>query len=166
MKIERLETSLSSLPLKRPFITALRTVKEAHFLILLLHGSDGSVGIGSAPPTAVITGETLGSIEAALKQHIGPAILGMDVEVLDPVLDLERVRRIRDAIGPGIRLRIIANQGWTPKEAVRCIHAMEDAGLDLEWVEQPVHALDLEGLRTARNLSGCRLDQDSDPIRL
>lgn len=230
MTIIRLETTLSSVPLKRPFITALRTVTEAQFLVLRLHASDGSVGIGSAPPTAAITGETLGSIEAALKQHIGPAVLGMRVADLDAILDrvdralprntsakaaadmavhdlfgrhfglplhryfggastsietditvsldtpgvmggealahlargytaiktkvgtdsrmdLERVRRVREAIGPDTRLRIDANQGWTPKEAVRCIQAMEDAGLNLEWVEQPVHALNLEGLR-------------------
>ena len=65
----------------------------------------------------------------------------------DSVLDVERVRRIRDTIGGDVRLRIDANQGWKPKEAVRCIRAMEDAGLNLEWVEQPVAAADLEGMR-------------------
>lgn len=64
----------------------------------------------------------------------------------DATGDLDRVRAVRAAAGPGVRIRLDANQGWTPREAVRTIRAMEDAGLDLELVEQPVPAWDLEGL--------------------
>ena len=39
-----------------------------------------------------------------------------------------------------------ANQGWTAKEAVRIITAMEDRGLAIDLVEQPVKAHDLEGM--------------------
>jgi L-alanine-DL-glutamate epimerase-like enolase superfamily enzyme len=45
-----------------------------------------------------------------------------------------------------VRIRLDANQGWTPREAVRAIGAMQDASLDLELVEQPVPMHDLEGL--------------------
>ncbi|PZS36639.1 MAG: dipeptide epimerase [Pseudonocardiales bacterium] len=60
--------------------------------------------------------------------------------------DVERLRLIRATAGPAAVLRVDANQGWTPRAAVRAIRAMEDAGLDLELVEQPVAAGDLDGL--------------------
>ena len=44
-------------------------------------------------------------------------------------------------------IRVDANQGWTPKQAVRIISMLEDANLDAELVEQPVKAGDLEGMR-------------------
>ena len=60
--------------------------------------------------------------------------------------EVTRLRRIRDAAGPDVRLRIDANQGWSPRMAVHTIRAIEDAGVDLELVEQPVTAGDLDGL--------------------
>ena len=60
--------------------------------------------------------------------------------------DLDRVRAVRSAVGPGVRIRLDANQGWTPREAVRVIRGLEDAGLDVELVEQPVARWDLDGL--------------------
>ncbi|MFG2055930.1 mandelate racemase/muconate lactonizing enzyme family protein [Micromonospora sp. NPDC048930] len=60
--------------------------------------------------------------------------------------DLDRVRAVRAAVGPEVRIRLDANQGWTPREAVRVIRGIEDAGLDVELVEQPVHRRDLDGL--------------------
>lgn len=60
--------------------------------------------------------------------------------------DLDRLRAIRAAAGPEVQLRIDANQGWSARQAVRIIRGMEDAGLGLELVEQPVAAGDLAGL--------------------
>ena len=60
--------------------------------------------------------------------------------------DLERVRAVREAVGPGVLIRLDANQGWRAREAVETIVAMEDAGLDVELVEQPVAARDIAGL--------------------
>ena len=37
----------------------------------------GETGYGEAPPTAVITGDTLGSIECAVRDFIRPALLVM-----------------------------------------------------------------------------------------
>lgn len=61
--------------------------------------------------------------------------------------DLKRIKAIREAIGYNVKIRADANQGWNPKEAVMVIRKMEDAGLDLELVEQPVKAYDIEGLK-------------------
>jgi L-alanine-DL-glutamate epimerase-like enolase superfamily enzyme len=64
----------------------------------------------------------------------------------DAAADVERVRRVREAIGPDPTLRLDANQGWSRRDAVTAIRAMEDAGCDIELVEQPVVAADLEGM--------------------
>ncbi len=53
----------------------------------------------------------------------------------DPEADAERVRRVRDAVGPYVELRFDANQGYTVEEALRFVRAVGDA--DLEILEQP-----------------------------
>src|SRR5258708_22364968 len=58
--------------------------------------------------------------------------------------DVERVRRLREAVGPAISLRVDANQGWDRPTARRAVRALEPYGLD--FVEQPVPRRDLEGL--------------------
>jgi L-Ala-D/L-Glu epimerase len=64
----------------------------------------------------------------------------------DAATDVERVRAVRAAVGKTARIRLDANQGWTPRDAVRVVSALEDADLDVELVEQPVPAADLDGL--------------------
>ena len=73
-------------------------------------------------------------------------VLKVKVGTGDAAADFERVRRVREAIGPEPRLRLDANQGWTRRDAVTAIRAMEDAGCAIELVEQPVAAADLEGM--------------------
>jgi L-alanine-DL-glutamate epimerase-like enolase superfamily enzyme len=75
----------------------------------------------------------------------GFTVLKMKVGT-DAASDVERVRAARSAVGKEVRLRLDANQGWTPRDAVRVISALEDADLDVELVEQPVPAADLDGL--------------------
>jgi muconate/chloromuconate cycloisomerase len=66
--------------------------------------------------------------------------------------DVARVRSIREAVGPDIRLRVDANQGWDRPAALRAIRAMEP--YDLDFVEQPVPRWDLDGLaEIARGVS-------------
>jgi L-alanine-DL-glutamate epimerase-like enolase superfamily enzyme len=60
--------------------------------------------------------------------------------------DVATVIAVREAVGQGVGLRLDANQGWTPEAAVRIISALEDAGVGLELVEQPVNREDIEGL--------------------
>ena len=61
--------------------------------------------------------------------------------------DIERVKAVRKAVRKGIKIRVDANQGWRPKEAVSIIRKFEDMGLDIEFVEQPVNAWDIDGLK-------------------
>ena len=53
----------------------------------------------------------------------------------DPDADVRRVRAVREAIGPDLRLMIDANCGWDVDTAIRCINELEDC--DLWLVEQP-----------------------------
>lgn len=64
----------------------------------------------------------------------------------DAATDVARVRAVREAAGPDCTVRLDANQGWDAHEAVTVIRAIEDAGLGVELVEQPVPADDLLGL--------------------
>jgi L-alanine-DL-glutamate epimerase-like enolase superfamily enzyme len=58
--------------------------------------------------------------------------------------DIERVRAVREAIGPGIKLMADANQGLTESEAIRLGRMLEE--FDLTWFEEPLPAWDLEGV--------------------
>lgn len=66
---------------------------------------------------------------------------------ISPELDVARLAAVRKAVGKDIVIRIDANQAWTPKQAVKILNSMQEQGLDIELVEQPVHAHDLEGLK-------------------
>src|SRR5882757_8003186 len=83
--------------------------------------------------------------QAAARVAEGFTTLKLKV-ALDPAADIERVRRVADAVGPDVALRVDANQGWTAKQAVAIITALERAEIGLELVEQPVPAADLAGL--------------------
>ena len=62
--------------------------------------------------------------------------------------DIERVKAVRAAVGDEPRLRIDANQGWSRREA---IHALTHiARYNVELVEQPMAADDIEGLALVR----------------
>jgi O-succinylbenzoate synthase len=60
--------------------------------------------------------------------------------------DLGRVRAVRQALGPRVRIRVDANGAWDLPTAVERVRAL--AALDVELVEQPVASLeDLARLR-------------------
>jgi o-succinylbenzoate synthase len=230
MKITDIRFNMLRVPLKTPFKTALRTVDSIEDVIVTVHTDAGNVGYGEAPATAVITGDTHGSIVEAIKKYIAPRIIGEEIANLnritqliqgsleknssakaaveiaiydlfgqlydaplykmlgggDPVIttditisvdyidkmvadsvaavergfeslkinvgkdigvDIERVKAIYAAVEGRALLRLDANQGWTAKQAVFALQTLEDAGVRLELVEQPVKAQDLEGMK-------------------
>lgn len=85
MIITKIETGVVSLPLITPFKTAERTATHANDVIVRITSESGKSGFGEAPPTAVITGDTIGSIRCAVEDFIAPAITGMDLENLEAV---------------------------------------------------------------------------------
>ena len=91
MKIVDIRTGEIGIPLARPFKTALRTVERVEDIVVRITAENGMVGYGEAPPTAVITGDTKGSILSAINEFIAPAILGADVLALDEVIDRKSV---------------------------------------------------------------------------
>jgi o-succinylbenzoate synthase len=230
MKITDVRLGRVRVPLKTPFKTALRTVDAVEDIIVSIHTDSGHVGYGEAAATAVITGDTHGSIIEAVGRIIGPRLIGEDVVNLnrivrlvqtalerntsakaaveiaiydlwgqlygaplyrmlgggEPVittditisvdhidkmvsdslsavargfeslkikvgkdigLDVERVKAVHAAVEGRALLRLDANQGWTAKQAVHAMHALEDAGVHLDLLEQPVPARDLAGLK-------------------
>lgn len=70
----------------------------------------------------------------------------------NPPLDIERIRAVRAAIGPDIKFRIDANQGWSPSQAVHVLRAVADQ--QLQMCEQPVIYWDWPGLRFVRENVG------------
>lgn len=231
MIIRSIETFRVAVPLKKAFKTALRVVNVAEAIYIRIQLKDGKVGYGEAPPTHVITGESLASIQFAIEEVFKPLLLGKDLRyheqlfqeihramvrntsakaAIDMALydllaqeaelplyqylggarselttdytvsingpaemandavenvrdgfhilkvkvgigeigdDIKRIREIRKVVGQDIKLRLDANQGWAPKEAVKAIKQMEQEQLDIEFIEQPVLAHDLEGLK-------------------
>jgi L-alanine-DL-glutamate epimerase-like enolase superfamily enzyme len=69
----------------------------------------------------------------------------------DPKLDVQRVKAVREAVGENVKLWIDANQGWTPQEAAWALARI--AEFRVEFVEQPVSAWNLEGMRWVRERS-------------
>ena len=63
--------------------------------------------------------------------------------------DVERVRCIREAVGPGIELMVDANQSFTPKQAIKLGRLLEE--FDLIWLEEPVAAHNLVGHSEVRS---------------
>ncbi|MFA7322286.1 MAG: dipeptide epimerase [Dokdonella sp.] len=230
MKITDIRFGMLRVPLKTPFKTALRTVEAVEDIIVMINTDSGHVGYGEAPATAVITGDTHGSIIDAIRHYISPRLLGAEIADLnrithliqgsmeknssakaaveiavydlwgqlyqaplyrllgggDPVIttditisvdyidkmvadslaavergfeslkikvgkdigvDIERVKAIYAAVEDRALLRLDANQGWTAKQAVYALQTLEDAGVRLELVEQPVKANDLDGMK-------------------
>jgi L-Ala-D/L-Glu epimerase len=67
---------------------------------------------------------------------------------LDPKADVARVRAVREAIGPDVRLTVDANGGWSVEDAVRALNEMRP--LELTLAEQPVRREDLDGMAEVR----------------
>jgi L-alanine-DL-glutamate epimerase-like enolase superfamily enzyme len=87
-------------------------------------------------------------------------ILKVKVGVAD---DVARVRAVR-AARPEAMLRLDANGGWNPKEAVRRLNELAPLGIEL--IEQPVEATDYDGLRFVREHAPMPVFADESCVRL
>jgi muconate cycloisomerase len=77
---------------------------------------------------------------------------------VDPQRDVERVRIVRETIGPDIALMIDANGGWDVETAIRCIQDLSDCQLTI--VEQPIPPGDYTGLARVRRETGAKILAD------
>ena len=65
---------------------------------------------------------------------------------VDPSLDVSRLSAVRNAVGNNVRIRIDANQAWTPKEAVKILNSMQERDLILNLSNNLLKPLTLRGL--------------------
>ncbi len=100
--------------------------------------TDVTVGIDTPEKMAKSAKENIAAGFKCLKVKIGQ----------DPDQDLERLQAIREAIGHNYPVRVDANQGYTPAQAIYVCRQMEK--LKIQLCEQPVLASDIDGLRRVR----------------
>lgn len=83
---------------------------------------------------------------------------------ISPDYDLANIRAIRDAIGPGHRLRLDANEAWDPALGLRMLKAIEP--YNIEYVEQPTTSLSLLPLKHLKDRSPIALGADQSVFTL
>lgn len=120
--------------------------------------------LGLNPERTPVTSFTIGldtPAEMARKVRLAEQFPVLKIKLGMPN-DLEIVRAIRDVTDA--RLRVDANAAWTPKQAIKTINALE--AFDIEFVEQPVAAGDLEGLRLVREHTNLPIFADESCVTL
>jgi L-alanine-DL-glutamate epimerase-like enolase superfamily enzyme len=112
--------------------------------------------IGAADPAAMA--------EVAVKVH-KQGFQGVVVKVTGESVEkgIERVRQVRAALPVHCTVRADCNGGFTQDEALEFLRGI--MGLDIEFVEQPVPAEDVEGLKLCRQ-TGIPISVDESLITL
>lgn len=136
MIIKNIEILEMQIPLVKPFKTALRTVESVNDIIIKIT-TDVTISVNEIDEMVKDSVEAINQGFNILKIKVGK----------EGQKDIERIKEIRKAVGDKIILRVDANQGWSPKEAVKIIRSLEDKNLNIELVEQPVKHDDLEGMK-------------------
>jgi L-alanine-DL-glutamate epimerase-like enolase superfamily enzyme len=78
----------------------------------------------------------------------------------DPDKDAERLRAMRETVGRDVSLRADANQGYSPKEAIRLCRLAEKYDVGLELLEQPVATGNLQGMAFVRRSVDTLIEAD------
>ncbi len=95
----------------------------------------------------------ISEMTARAKEAVGRGFRTIYYKVgIEEERDVELVLKTREAIGNGPRLRVDANEIWSPSTASRILSRMRPA--NLEYVEQPVLMHDIAGLAHVRRHSG------------
>jgi L-alanine-DL-glutamate epimerase-like enolase superfamily enzyme len=122
--------------------------------------TDKTLGISTAEKMALGAKDAIAGGYRVVKLKIGER----------PDADADRVRAVREAVGPGPAIRLDANQGYTVPQAISALRQMEAFGI--EFCEQPVVSSDIDGLRQIRNESPIAIAADealfgpADAVRL
>jgi L-alanine-DL-glutamate epimerase-like enolase superfamily enzyme len=89
---------------------------------------------------------------AEAKQAVGAGYSVLYLKVgVDDDEDVRTVAEIRSAVGDKPKIRVDANEAWSPGAAVAMVERLRPLGID--FLEQPVNSRDLSGLRRVRALS-------------
>lgn len=74
------------------------------------------------------------------------------------ILDVERIKAVREAVGNDIELRLDPNAAWDVNSTIKTMKLLEECNLQL--LEQPIPAWDLKGMAHIRNNIGIPLMAD------
>jgi len=94
---------------------------------------------------------SMGEIDKMISDSCNAVTLGYDtlkIKIGDnPTKDAERIIAIHNALDHDVKLRLDANQGWSAQQSIALLHALEKQNIIAEFIEQPVAADDIEGLK-------------------
>ena len=76
--VRRIDAIPVALPLKSPMKMAGVTITKAENLIVRVELEDGQIGWREAPSAPTMTGDTLGGLLAAVRDHLAPPLIGKD----------------------------------------------------------------------------------------
>ncbi len=95
-------------------------------------------------------GKSTGDLVREMEGYVSEGFRAVKMKVggADFRTDVERVRAVREAIGPDVDLLIDANNKWKAYEAIRFGRAVEK--YDLFWFEEPVEPDDFQGCAEVR----------------
>ena len=86
-------------------------------------------------------------LAASARRHVDAGFGAVKLRLgKEPTGEMEarRVRAVRDAVGPDVRIMVDATESWSLTRAQRTGRILQDAGI--AWLEDPVHHLDVAGL--------------------
>lgn len=83
------------------------------------------------------------------RRKVAEGFTAIKVKVGHPDIerDMERLRRIREAVGPEVEISVDGNTAWDAPGALQWMERVEREGIRLGYVEDPVVPDDLEGFR-------------------
>ncbi|MDQ4129670.1 MAG: enolase, partial [Actinomycetota bacterium] len=148
---------------------AARCALELATLDCALRASDVSVGALLPPQRATVTYGgvvTATSLEAAVRRARQMKLVGLTDIKLKVGMgdDVERVRAVREAIGPQVSLRLDANGAWHLDEALQVLRAVEP--FQIAAVEQPLPRDAFDDLRALKRASPIPLMVDESLVTL
>jgi L-alanine-DL-glutamate epimerase-like enolase superfamily enzyme len=88
-------------------------------------------------------------LSAFFEEKARQGFTSFKVKVGNPELewDIKRLNTVKKVVGDKAVLMADANEAWSPKEAIRRLHAYRQAGINLYWIEDPCLRDDFEGLQ-------------------
>ena len=94
MIIEKIDSEIKKIPLKTPFITALRRVENVEFVRVTLKCSNDFLGIGEAPATKAITGEDLDEDHSTIENSTAKVVTAFEIfeHLLSPYEVLKSIK--------------------------------------------------------------------------
>lgn len=103
---------------------------------------------------------TSDAVDAAIQaRRNGFSCVKLKVGVCEDVRqEIARIAAVREALGVDIALRLDANEGWSFEQARALL--LECVPYNIQYVEQPLPAHDIEGMRRLREMVGVALAAD------